>query len=493
MSINRRDLLILSCIAGLLALSGCKNEATPELAVAAIGNSDDPFESGLRLSAAGQLARAAYGEGLVSFDEQGQVIPALADRWIVTDDGLTYIFRLRDGLWSDGSVIFGDAARDSLRQAIDGLTGTALGEGLGAVSDVRAMTGRVVEVRLAHPMPDLLELLAQPELALMHKGRWSGPLAPKRDGRSLLLRPVSPEKRGLVADENWADKVRVLRFTSLGAGTAISQFRDGKVSAVLGGTAADYANALGAAGLGRTALHLDQVSGLFGLAAASSSGPLATPELREALAMAIDREALASDLGIPEWTVTTRVVPATATEAPPTINERWIGKDMARRRAEAAARLARLRGKGGALPSVRIALPSGLGADSIFERLKSDFAAVGVRAERVSWSGPADLRLVDSVARYARADWYLDQFACHAGRNPCSDMADMKAAEARAASDPTKRASLLEDAETALTLSNTYLPLGAPVRWSLVRGDLPGFAANPRGWHPLAPIARPRP
>lgn len=489
MSIKRRNLLILSCALGLLTLGGCKDSATPELAIAAIGNSDDPFENGLRLSPAGQLARAAYAEGLVSFDGQGQVIPALADRWIVTDDGLTYIFRLRDGLWSDGTAISGDAARDALRQALDGLKGTALGEGLGAISEVRAMTGRVVEVRLAYPMPDLLELLAQPELALMHKGRWSGPLAPKRDGRALQLRPVSPDKRGLVADENWADTVRALRFTGLNAGAAISQFRDDKVSAVLGGTAADYANALGAAGLGRSALHIDTVTGLFGLVAISDSGPLATPEMREALAMSIDRDALAADLGIPEWAPTTRLVPATATEAPPTINERWIGKDIARRRADATARLARLKGKGGSMPTVRIALPSGMGADTIFEHIKSDFAAVGVNALRVSLMAPADLRLLDSVARYARVDWYFDQFACGAGRNPCSEMADMKAAEARAATDPVKRAALLEDAETALTLSNIYLPLGAPVRWSLVRGDLPGFAANPRGWHPLAPIS----
>ena len=493
MSFNRRHLLILSCLAGLLTLGGCKDGATPELAVAAIGNSDDPFESGLRLSPAGQLARAAYAEGLVSFDGKGQVIPALADRWIVTDDGLTYIFRLRDGLWSDGTVISGDAARDALRQALDGLSGTALGEGLGAISEVRAMTGRVVEVRLAYPMPDLLELLAQPELALMHKGRWSGPLAQKRDGRALQLRPVPPERRGLVADEDWSDTVRSLRFTSLSANTAISQYRDGKIAAVLGGSAADYANALGAAGLGRGALHVDQVTGLFGLVAISNSGPLATPELREALAMAIDRDAMAADLGIPEWSVTTRVVPATATEAPPTINERWIGKDMARRRADAAARLAKLKGKGGVGPSVRIAMPSGLGADVIFAHISSDFAAVGVRTERVGWGSAADLRLLDSVARYARTDWYFDQFACSAGRSPCSEMADSKAVEARAATDPAKRAALLEDAETALTLSNIYLPLGAPVRWSLVRGDLPGFAANPRGWHPLAPLAISRP
>ena len=48
--------------------------------------------------------RAATTEGLVGLDAEGQVIPALADRWIVTDDGRSFIFRLRDGTWPETRV-----------------------------------------------------------------------------------------------------------------------------------------------------------------------------------------------------------------------------------------------------------------------------------------------------------------------------------------------------------------------------------------------------
>lgn len=45
-------------------------------------------------------------DGLVSFDETGQVIPALAENWSVSEDGLTITFELREGLkWHDGQPV----------------------------------------------------------------------------------------------------------------------------------------------------------------------------------------------------------------------------------------------------------------------------------------------------------------------------------------------------------------------------------------------------
>lgn len=45
-------------------------------------------------------------DGLVSFDESGQVIPALAREWVISEDGLTLIFTLQDGLtWHDGQPV----------------------------------------------------------------------------------------------------------------------------------------------------------------------------------------------------------------------------------------------------------------------------------------------------------------------------------------------------------------------------------------------------
>jgi len=71
----------------------------------------------------------------------------------------------------------------------------------------------------------------------------------------------------------------------------------------------------------------------------------------------------------------------------------------------------------------------------------------------------------------------------------CDKGADALAAEAMMSDDAAERAQLLIEAEVDLTVANVYIPLGAPVRWSLVRGNVNGFAANRLGWHPLMPMA----
>ena len=88
----------------VLLLGGCGAADDGTLDVAVIGNEDDVFADGLRLSPAAQQVRAATDSGLVAFDDGGEVVPALAERWIVTDDGLSFIFRLRDGTWPDGTA-----------------------------------------------------------------------------------------------------------------------------------------------------------------------------------------------------------------------------------------------------------------------------------------------------------------------------------------------------------------------------------------------------
>jgi hypothetical protein len=46
------------------------------------------------------------GEGLAGFTANGELVPAAADSWDISEDGLTYTFRLRDGLrWSNGEAL----------------------------------------------------------------------------------------------------------------------------------------------------------------------------------------------------------------------------------------------------------------------------------------------------------------------------------------------------------------------------------------------------
>src|SRR5262245_58697436 len=126
-----------------LFATACGDGDDGALDVAIIGTPQAPFETGIRLSTAGQYVRAATAEGLVGFDPLGQVAPGLAERWIVTEDGASYIFRLRDGTWADGSALTAQSVERELRRVIARLAGTSLGLDLEQVAQVRAMAQRV--------------------------------------------------------------------------------------------------------------------------------------------------------------------------------------------------------------------------------------------------------------------------------------------------------------------------------------------------------------
>jgi peptide/nickel transport system substrate-binding protein/oligopeptide transport system substrate-binding protein len=479
---------LLSAFCAVLALAGCGSADDSTLNLVAIGDPGDPFETGSRLSPIGQTVRGATVEGLVGFDEQARVIPALADRWIVTDDGLSYDFRLRDGTWPDASPITATSARVALEQALQALDGTALGADLSAIDEVRMMAGRVIEIRLSRPMPNLLQLLAQPELGMVWKRKGSGPMRLRREANFAVLQPIAPQSRGLPEQPNWAQQTRTLRLIALPATQAVSRFNSGDADVLLGGRIESFPLAT-SMGISRGTIQLDPVIGLFGLSVARSGDFLAAPENREALAMAIDRDGLIAAFGVSGWTPSTRIVSPGVEGDAGLIGARWSDVSLDKRRETAAARVQRWRAARGNAPRLSLSLPEGPGSDVLFERLRQDFGKVGIELRRVEEGAAADLRLLDVVARYPRASWFFNQLSCAARRGLCSASADQRAAEARAADNLTVQATLLADAEAELTAANVFIPFGPPIRWSLVRGSVTGFATNRWGLHPLMPMA----
>ena len=481
-------------LGALLPLAACGGHSDGPLDVAIIGNQDEVFAGGLHLSEGAQVVKGATGAGLVSLDSQGEIEPALADRWIVADDGKSYIFRLREGTWPDGAELTGASARDAFRQTVRGLRGTSLGLDLAPVDEVRAMAGRVVEIDLKAPMPDFLRLLAQPELALSHGGFPAGPMVieglPKagRKGGPVELTFRPPEMRGLPQQEGWQRYVRTLAVEALGAKAALAAFDQGRVDVVLGGTIASWPLA-DPGPLSRGNLRLDNVIGLFGLQVMRERGFLAEPLNREALAMAINRPALMSRFNISGWVPSTRLVPAAV--AGPKAPERWAGISIEQRRAAAASRIAAWRaGAGrGKPPTLTIALADEPGLVMLFNELFAQFGEAGITIARVEPGQAADLALVDRIARYAEPRWFLNQFNCSLHRGLCNSTADAAVQAALAAPDPQERADDLARAEALLTAANVYIPIGAPLRWSMVRGNVDGYAANAWAWHPLPDMA----
>ena len=108
---------------------------------------------------------------------------------------------------------------------------------------------------------------------------------------------------------------------------------------------------------------------------------------------------------------------------------------------------------------------------------------------RVEPGKKADLALVDKLARYAGARWYLNQFNCDVSKVICSPDADVLVDQSLYASTPAEGDLLLVEAANAMLAQQVFIPLGAPLRWGLVRGGVDGFAENRWGRHPLFPMA----
>jgi peptide/nickel transport system substrate-binding protein len=165
-----------AALAILLLLGGCGETDNSPLLVSAIGGPPALVNPNLRpLDAASAFLIEATAQGLVRFERSGQIEAALAQRWIVSDDGLRYTFRLAPALWAGDGKASAAQVVERLRAAGGAASRNPLKPLLGAIDEIVAMTDDVLEISLKSPRANFLQLLAQPELGILYKGRGSGP------------------------------------------------------------------------------------------------------------------------------------------------------------------------------------------------------------------------------------------------------------------------------------------------------------------------------
>jgi peptide/nickel transport system substrate-binding protein len=280
--------LLLAGVLGL-ALAGCGSQNEDAVTVAVIGKTapslTDP--ASVPMAEPSRVLAASVAQGLVRFDAHGQIEPGLAERWNVSDDGLSYIFRIAATDLPDGRAVNARDAAKILNRQLRTASDNPLKDALGAVSENVAMTDRVIEIRLRAPRPNLLQLLAQPELGIVRQGQGTGPF--QRDPKQAVPGSITLTRTVRVVDD--ADRVEHIRLRSADAAHAIRQFRDKETELVLGGTFVDLPLARSQDRALRSSLHFDPVAGLFGLAPARSGGPLADRDMRDRLNRAINRDA----------------------------------------------------------------------------------------------------------------------------------------------------------------------------------------------------------
>jgi len=470
----------------------------------------DPKASRTVVGGPREVLMNATQVGLVDFDAQGQVVPGLATSWRVSDDGLSYIFRLRDARWEDDrELTAGDVvavmrrimAPDShhplkpLLRRIENAPEVIAGKRPPKTLGVYDPLPNIVEIRLASPQPQLLQMLAHPSLSIIRRGEFppaTGPFT-VTDGQA---RPIVLRRNQRYYDASAVAVERVELMPMPEAVEAVGRFRRGATDIVTGGTVAGLAEA-------RTvptpqALRLEPSYGVYGYLANSRRGPTADPRVRRALGMAIDRAAIVERLfGIDAMQPVPGLVPPNLPSYGEPPAPAWATLPPEARLAQARALLAEA-GYGPDKPlTVDVGLPAAQEHAAVLAAVARDWAAIGVRTRATTRTreahaetlaaGRFELALVERLSPVDSGYFFLVPFGCaNRAGGYCNPAADRLLDQTRTMADLDARRRALQGAEQMIAADQPAIMLFTPVRWSLVHPRVSGWSENISGAHPLS-------
>jgi ABC-type oligopeptide transport system substrate-binding subunit/class 3 adenylate cyclase len=326
------------------------------------------------------------------------IVPSLAERWEISDDGLRYLFHLREGLaWSDGHPLTAGDVEFGIKRVLDPASpGSsvaiyfALENGqdyyLGQTDDadsigVRALDDRTVEFRLVAPAPYFMSVMnrpdagPQPRHAIERLGEgWTDPAVQvvsgafavaARTGESVTLR----RRDGEAARSGNVAETELYRST---VADALPSYEREETDLILGRYTPKLAD------LVRPDAHLGPATWSAYIRFDHADPISGNLDLRRALAHAVDRDALAAVCPANLVVATGGVVPPALQGHTPDIALRY-DPDLAREH------LARSSVEGG------LELAGMPGWDSLLETIAESWRDVfGARLLVRSWSWRED-------------------------------------------------------------------------------------------------------
>jgi len=186
MPMKSTRLLLLFAVLSGVALCGCSGDVPDSGVVLHRGLASDPESLDQHKARSTQAADVLrdISEGLVGYSPTGELVPAAAERWDISPDGLTYTFYLREqARWSNGDKVKAGDFVFGLRRLVAPATGAFYANMLAAVTNapaivsgdlpveslgVEAPDDRTLVLKLARPTPYLLSLLTHPSTFPLH-------------------------------------------------------------------------------------------------------------------------------------------------------------------------------------------------------------------------------------------------------------------------------------------------------------------------------------
>ena len=153
-----------------------KRRKTGNVLYLAGGSEPESIDPGKAYDSPGLSVSRELFEGLMRYHpETLDPLPGMAEAWEMSEDGLRYVFYLREANWSDGTPVTAHDFEYAWKRVLDPTTaaqyaalmwdvegGKDYNMGRGSREDVgvRALDDRTFEVRLERPVPWLLDLLS---------------------------------------------------------------------------------------------------------------------------------------------------------------------------------------------------------------------------------------------------------------------------------------------------------------------------------------------
>lgn len=182
-----RDYLTLAVVATLLAACSCSpgpESQQQSLLNRGLGPEPESLDMHKARTVPAGTVQRDLGEGLVGYSPSGELVPAAASSWTISDDGLEYVFTLReDARWSNGDPVTAEDFVFSFRRLVDPATAAFFAQTLLDVENaedivngekppetlgVSATGEHELTVRLRRPLPYFLGLLIHPSAFPVH-------------------------------------------------------------------------------------------------------------------------------------------------------------------------------------------------------------------------------------------------------------------------------------------------------------------------------------
>lgn len=264
--------------------------------VLTFGFSAEPagFKTGVDQGSAAKEVITLVRRGLLSYGADGEVVPALASEYEVSDDGLTYTFALRPDLsFSNGDSLTSADVKRTFEYLAVPENGAANVSSFANIQQIETPDDTTVILKLAQPQTALPKVIADPLSAIVPEEAVDADGIPIGAGpfkiveyRKGVAYELEPNADYYDAEAVELDGIEMTFMTD--AQTRVKALMSGQVQFIDYVPAADFKTLESAPGV-----TLKTAPGLYGAIQFNlTEGPLAVPEVRQAIAYALDLDAL---------------------------------------------------------------------------------------------------------------------------------------------------------------------------------------------------------